>query len=115
VTRRAAKPLDLTLERDIQRDVIELYERLGCQVVRFSQVRLGSGTRQTPGIADLRIYCPRLQRAWWHETKTPTGKQSVAQALFQALVEQCGERYVLGGQEAAIEYTRNIGLLAGRV
>jgi len=111
--RRAAKPIDLTLERDIQRDVVELYEGLGCTVIRFSQgKRLGSGTRQTPGIPDLRIYCPRLHRGWWHETKTPTGRQSAAQIVFQALVEGCDESYVLGGTEAAIDYTRTIGLLA---
>lgn len=112
MTRRAAKPVDLTLEREVQRDLVELYERVGCQIVRFSQVRLGSGTRQTPGIADLRIYCPRKRCSWWHETKTPSGKQSNAQAIFQQLVEACGEIYVIGGEEAAIAQLRAIGLIA---
>ena len=108
-----AKPVDLTLEREIQRAVVELYEGLGCEVIRFSQPgRRGSGTRQTPGIPDLRIYCARKRRSWWCEIKTPTGRQSPAQALFQLIAEACGEAYVLGGMEANLAHCRAIELLA---
>jgi len=113
MTRRAAKPVDLTLERQIQREVIEIYKNLGCAVIDFTQHgRLGSGTRQTPGIADLKIYCRRIVATWWHEVKTPTGEQSEAQIEFQALVEACRETYVLGGEEAALAQLRAIGLVA---
>lgn len=111
--RRAAQPVDLTLEREIQRDCIELYERLSCDVVRLAQPgRLGSGTRQTPGIADLKIYCRMKGLTWWHELKTPSGTQSEAQIKFQALVEACGETYILGGEDAALAHLRAIGLIA---
>jgi len=112
---RIRKPVDLTLEREIQRDIIELYERLGCEVIRFSQPgRLGSGTRQTPGIPDLKICCSRKQRSWWHEVKTPSGVQSAAQIAFQGMVEACGESYVIGGEDAAIAQLRAIGCITGR-
>lgn len=110
--RRAAKPVDLTLEREIQSDCIQLYETLGCIVVVFSQHgRLGSGTRQRPGIADLKVYCPRKRCSWWQEVKSPSGRQSEAQRVFQALVESCEEPYVIGGIEAALEQCRAVGLL----
>src|SRR6266576_2226392 len=93
-----AKPVDLTLEREIQAEVIEVYKNLGCDVVVFTQYgRLGSGTRQTPGIADLKVYVVRKRLTWWHEIKTPSGKQSLLQRAFQVMVEHCGETYVLGG------------------
>lgn len=115
MTRRAAKPIDLTLEREIQADVIELYQRLGCEVVVFTQHgRTGSGTRQTPGIADLKVYCARKDATWWHEVKTPSGVQSDAQKDFQHIVESCGEIYKLGGSEPALEQLRAIGVITGR-
>lgn len=115
MTRRAAKPIDLTLEREIQADVVELYRRLGCEVVVFTQHgRLGSGTRQTPGIADLKVYCARKDATWWHEVKTPSGAQSSAQIAFQGMVEACGETYVIGGTEPALSQLRLIGVITGR-
>ena len=109
------KPVDLTLEREIQRDIIELYERMGCEIVRFTQHgRTGSGTRQTPGIADLRVYCRRKDTSWWHEVKTPSGVQSEDQKRFQALAESCRETYILGGTEVALEQLRAIGCITGR-
>ena len=112
MSRRALKPIDLSREREIQADCKQLYESVGCVVVSFSQHRLGSGTHQTPGIADLRIYCPRKLSSWWHEVKTPSGEQSADQKEFQRLVQSCGEHYRIGGMEAAVEQLRAIGLLA---
>lgn len=112
MTRRAAKPIDLTLEREIQAECIEIYKNLGCEVVVFTQYgRTGSGTHQTPGVADLKIYCRRKSLTWWMEVKTPSGTQSQAQIKFQALVEACGETYVLGGEDAALAHLRAIGLV----
>jgi len=124
VTRRAAKSIDLTLERDIQRDVVELYERLGCIVKPTSGGRR-RGTRNAPGLPDLYVFPPsidpqpvpgfpsfRMTRApFWHETKRPSGKQKPTQIEFQQLCEARGVGYVLGGTEAALEQLRLIGLL----
>ena len=125
MTRRAAKPADLTLEREIQREVIDLYERLGC-LVQPTQQSYRRGSRRNPGaigIPDLYVFPPtgrglRGNNSWlqeqpfWHETKTPSGAQSDMQAWWQYECEQRGIGYVLGGSEAAIEYARSIGLLA---
>jgi hypothetical protein len=111
VSRRAAKPVDLTLEREIQADVVDLYQRLGLEVFSFSQHRRGSGTHQTPGIADVKACCVRKHLTWWHEVKTPTGVQSDAQKDFQRAVEGCGEIYLLGGMEVALIHLQAIGLL----
>src|SRR5260370_12605884 len=62
ISRRAAKPVDLTLEREIQRDVVELYERLGCIVMRTQQ-SFRRGSRRNPGtsgIPDLMVFPPIL-------------------------------------------------------
>lgn len=128
MSRRVAKPIDLTLERDIQRDVIELYERLGCIVMRTQQsFRRGSMRAPgTPGIPDLYVFPPGIDTApvpgfaafratrapFWHETKTPSGKQTKDQLTWQRLCEERGAHVIVGGTEAAIEYARTIGLIA---
>ena len=94
-------------EKQVQRDVVKLYRKVGCEVVIFSQPRK---TMQTPGIPDLRVYLVRKGLAWWHETKTPKGKQRLAQGDFQDRAEQCGETYVMGGLEAAIAQLRKVGV-----
>lgn len=122
MTRRAAKPIDLTLEREVQRDVIKFYESLRCLVKPTSTGRRG-GTRNAPGMPDLYVFPPvgrglRGNNSWlqeqpfWHETKTPSGVQSDMQAWWQYECEQRGVGYVLGGVEAAIAYARAIGLIA---
>lgn len=98
----------LEFERDMQRAVIRLYESVGCRVVRFSQTR---ATRQTPGIPDLKVYCPRKGVTWWMEVKAPGGKQEPEQQVFQALAEACGETYVLGGLEVALRQLERVGVV----
>ena len=125
--RRAAKPVDLTLEKEIQADVIELYERLGCIVMRTQQsFRRGSMRAPgTAGIPDLFVFPPVTKgthtiygdswcSCWpfFHETKTPSGKQSAAQIKWQKLCDERRFGYVLGGTEAALTQLRAIGLLA---
>jgi hypothetical protein len=105
------KSIDLTLEHEIQADVIDLYERLRCTVIRYAERRR---TLVTPGHADLKVYCPRKACSWLHEVKTPSGTQSAEQVAFQQLVESCGETYILGGTEAAIDQLRAIGCITGR-
>ena len=122
MTHRAAPPIDLTLERTIQADVVELYTRLGCSVKPTAGGRQ-RGTRNAPGMPDLYVFPPvrrglRGNNSWlqeqpfWHETKTPTGVQSDLQAWWQYECEQRGVGYVLGGVEPAIAYARAIGLIA---
>lgn len=98
-------------EKEVQRDVIELFESLGCHVIRTSPGRRG-GTFQTPGIPDLRVFVPRKRCAFWFETKAANGVQSTGQITFQRLAEACGDVYIIGGTEAAIMHLRAIGLLA---
>jgi len=76
---------------------------MGCSVVSFSQPRK---TMQTPGIPDLKIYFK--DHTWWHEVKTEGGRQSADQKAFQAVAEAAGERYVLGGVEAAVQILREL-------
>jgi hypothetical protein len=104
--------IDLTLEREIQADVVEVYDHLGLKVVKFSQYRLGSGTRQTKGIADLKVYCERKGLTWWHEVKTPSGVQSKEQREFELMVRACHEAYVLGGMQAALNHLQLIEILS---
>ena len=84
-------------EKQIERRCINFYKMLGCEVVKFSQPHRASQTR---GIADLRVY--HAKGTWWHEIKTPTGKQSEWQRKFQEMVERYGETYIMGGIEAAV-------------
>lgn len=125
---RPIAPIDLTLEREIQRDVIELYERVGC-LVQPTQQSYRRGSRRNPGaigIPDLYVFPPSLsthsvpgftsfglmRKPFWHETKTPSGVQSDMQAWWQYECEQRGVGYVLGGTEAALEQLRSLGLIA---
>lgn len=127
MTRRVAKPVEL-LECEIQRDVIELYERVGC-LVQPTQQSYRRGSRRNPGaigIPDLYVFPPRIdtrpvlgfasvrlvRAPFWHETKTPSGVQSDMQAWWQYECEQRGVGYVLGGVGSALEYLRGLGLMA---
>lgn len=110
--KRAARPLDLTLEREVQHDVVKLYEDLGCVVARLSQYR---ASRVVEGLPDLLVFPPLRARSagpFWHEVKTPSGKQSPAQLEWQRLCEARGVVYVVGGTAAAIDQLRAIGLVA---
>ena len=78
----------------------------GCECVHFSQAR---ATGQTPGIPDLRFY-PPSGPAFWVEAKAAGGRQSPAQAAFQARCARCGDPYVLGGYREVLAYLRARGL-----
>lgn len=105
------------LEHEIQRDVIELYERVGCVVIRLAQPhRLGSGTRQTRGIPDLYVFPPlrrgdELDAPFWHEVKKPDGKQRPEQKTFETHCVARRVAYVLGGTTEAIAQLRRIRLI----
>ena len=74
---------------------------LDFKIVRFSQAR---ATKQTPGIPDRRYYMPKRRMAVWWEAKTAIGRQSTFQAAFQAICEACGEEYVVGTDEALVDW-----------
>jgi hypothetical protein len=104
---------DARLEKEIQREVVNTYTALGCKVYNLSQAR---ATKQTPGLPDLWVVCLRSgwsrqgKVAWWHETKTPTGKQSEDQREFQRECKACHVVYVLGGILAAEEQLITFGI-----
>ena len=100
-------------EKQIERSCIELYRKMGCLVIEFSQPHSARG--QTRGIADLRIYLQRKNGSlkfpvmWWHEVKRPKGLQSKYQREFQESVESYGEEYVVGGLNTAIRQLNKYG------
>lgn len=104
------KPVDLTRETDVLRTVTQLYEALGCRVLRFADY--GTGPKRTPpGWPDLVVGCPRKHVLWVHEAKTPDGAQSIAQYQMQALLEACGVAYVIGGEAAARAQLARVGVV----
>lgn len=99
----------------------KLMVSLGFTPIRFSQPR---ATKQTPGIPDRRYYLsPRLRvrfedsrhalSVWW-EAKAEGGKQSAHQKAFQALVESCGEEYVVGPLSALVAWCARKGLVVNQ-
>ena len=98
----------LPLEKGIVEDCKLLYRVCGVRVISFVQTRK---TMQTPGIPDLKLYHEKSGLTWWHEVKRPKGKQSRAQKEFQELAEACGEEYLIGGYDAAIDKLRELKLL----
>lgn len=97
--RRIAEEDD-RLEKEIQRDVVKLYTAFGCVVFNLSQAR---ASKQTPGLGDLYVVHLTSMQVWWHETKTPTGKQSPAQREFENIHRDTAVGYVVGGVLAAEE------------
>lgn len=104
---------DARLEKEIQREVVKTYAGFGCKVYNLSQPR---ATKQTPGLPDLWVVClssgwsRQGKIAWWHETKTPTGKQSEAQREFQRECKSCRVGFVVGGVKAAEEQLITFGI-----
>lgn len=107
------------LEKAIEHAGDQLMQKLGFEVLRFSHP---GKTKQTPGIADRR-YCRRrriVERAdgrfvvpgvcvWW-EAKSATGEQRPGQAVFQELVTESGDHYVLGTTDALVEWLLERGI-----
>jgi len=81
---------------------------LGFTSIHFSQAR---ATQQTPGIPDRRYYSPDRGAAVWWEAKTAIGRPSAFQTAFRALVESVGEEYVLGTEEALVEWAVGKGFV----
>ncbi len=98
-------------ERDIQADVIALYETVGGYV---SVTSVGKRSVIRPaGFPDLVVLLPRGKGTLYHEVKTVGGRQSEGQVLFAARARDAGEPYVLGGVSEAREALEGLGLLVG--
>lgn len=103
-------------EKDEERMIIDLYEQVGCVVIKFSQPHKATQTR---GIADLLILCPKLNTSWWHEVKRRRGpeykkvksEQTPHQAGFQFEVERVGMRYIIGPLSVAQQELIERGLI----
>ena len=90
--------LPVPTEKSIERMCINLYEKVGCIILKFSQPFKAAQTR---GIPDLKVYNVRHSRTWWHEVKRPKGKMSDHQLKVREIVTSCGEAHYVGGMEAA--------------
>lgn len=106
------------LEKQIEHECDVMMQKLGFEVIRFSHP---GKTRQTPGIPDRRYYHRNRIRlvgrdmtvayfVVWVEFKSATGTQRPGQKLFQELVTDCGEDYVLGGVEELVKWLVDRGV-----
>lgn len=102
---------DARLEKEIQRDVYKIYRAFGCELYWMSQAR---ATRQTAGVPDLIVFHPRTRSMFYHECKTPRGKLSPAQVVFQEQCTRAGITVVVGGVDAAEEQLVAIRAAASR-
>jgi hypothetical protein len=96
-------------ERDVQRQVVRLYESFRCIVYSTANPRR---TFSTPGIPDLLVFSPVASRFWLHEVKAERGRVSDEQRAFEELCGSCGVGHVLGGVEEAKRHLQAIGLMA---
>jgi len=99
--RRSSSPSIRLSEKQVERQGDLLMHALGFEAIRFSQPR---NTMQTRGIPDRRYYSPSRRSAVWWEAKTAIGRPSAFQVAFRALVEAVGEEYVLGTDEALLDW-----------
>ena len=95
---RFPKTIANPTEKSIERMCIQLYEKVGCLVLKFSQPRK---TMQSYGIPDLKVYNLRHGKTWWHEVKRPKGKLSDHQKKVREMAIACGEAHYVGGLDAA--------------
>ncbi len=101
-------------EKAEERDCIELYEQVGCIVIKMSQAQRA---QQTRGIADLLVLCRKT--SWWHEIKRRQGPeyqkvqhgQTTHQRWFQKCVEAAGHTYIIGPLSTATAKLMEMGIL----
>lgn len=103
------------LERHVQAGIVRLFKACGGVVYSTSQGYRHDpgGTRMTPGLSDLVVFFPRLQRTLFFEVKAPGGKRTPAQGVFAETVVHSGSSYGFGGMDAALACMRQWGLIAG--
>lgn len=89
--------LDPRSEKEIQASVKRFLQGIGYSVWDTSQP---FAAKITPGLPDL--FVTGRGRCVWIECKSAKGKQSEAQATFQAAVEANGGRYILARSEVDV-------------
>jgi hypothetical protein len=94
-------------EKAVEARIDQLCALAGCTAIRFSQAR---ATMQTPGVPDRLYFAPEHGLAFWVEAKAPKGRQSTAQATFEALSSLCRVPYVLGGYREVLVFLIDRGL-----
>lgn len=100
----------MSRESEIQRQVVRLYESMGCRVWPTSQYRVVKWAR--PGMADLVVFLPRRLGVLMHEVKAPDGRIRDGQREFRAACEMSGCGYCIGGVDEAIAALQAVGLAA---
>ncbi len=98
-------PAKRPLERDVQRQIVQIARMAGCTVLTTSQVR---PSMVSVGLPDLLIFGP--QSFAWFEVKRPGGKLSADQARFRDLCYRCGLTFVSGGVELLWTLLQSWGL-----
>lgn len=83
-----------------------IMKSLGFDSYHFSQSR---ATMQTPGIPDRKYFSRERRAAVWWEAKTAIGHPSAFQVAFRANCEACGEEYVLGTDDALVDWAVSKG------
>lgn len=111
VSANVPRSVTIKSETKVQRDVVQLYRRIGC-VVYIVGANLRPQVGQTPGIPDLEVWHRGRRLFWKHESKTPTGEPSIAQREYGELAQWCGVPVVTGGLHEALEFLRERGLSA---
>lgn len=99
--RKAPSPRSHPREKQVELLGDRLMAVLGFTAIRFSQAR---ATMQTPGIPDRLFISPLRNSAVWWEAKTTIGRPSAFQVAFRGLVESVGWEYVLGTDEALVDW-----------
>ncbi len=113
---RGPKKVQPPSEKKEERQCIDLYEQVGCVVIKFSQ---SQRAQQTPGIADLLVLYARLNAFWWHEVKRRQGTQyykvqhgqSPHQKIFQENVDLVGHAYIIGPLSTAHQKLEELGII----
>jgi len=101
-------------ERQVQAAVVDLFRQLGGRVCSLSQGYRPGGprhgtTRQTKGLADLRVFFPARGVCADFEVKRPGGKVTPEQMEYGCLCESCGHPWACGGVSEAVELLRRLG------
>lgn len=135
------------LESEVQRLVTIVFRAAGGVVYDLSQGVRGKkepggkwnaqgGTRQTPGLPDLRVFFPRLGICGDFEVKTPEGERlhqkmlsapagtikayqlknyqrAMAQDQYEQHCKSCHHPYARGGAAEAAAWLRSLGIIPG--
>ena len=98
-------------EREIQRQIIRLFEAIGAEVWPTSQYQTRQLRYVRPGLPDLIILLPRGKGVLFYEVKAQT-KARPEQEDFRRACEMAGAGYCIGGLEEAVAALQALGFTA---